>query len=54
MDKSKDRCSFLTFYASKVRYPNLLKIESYHMKKAIEDVKVISEYVLTSITGLSK
>lgn len=53
-DKIIEQCSDLTIYASEVRYPNLLEIESYHMKTAIEDAKVIREFVLTKITEISK
>ena len=36
-----NQCSDLTIYASEVRYPNILEIESYHMIKAIENVEII-------------
>jgi len=44
-----DICSDLTIYASEVRYPNLMQIENYHMKKAIENAKMIREFVLSKV-----
>ena len=44
-----DICSDLTIYASEVRYPNLMQIENYHMKKAIENAKMIREFVLSKL-----
>jgi hypothetical protein len=46
-EKIIEQCSDLTIYASEVRYPNLLEIESYHMKKAIEQATFIREFVLS-------
>jgi HEPN domain-containing protein len=42
-------CSDLTIYASEVRYPNLMQIENYHMKKAIENAKIIREFILKKV-----
>lgn len=42
-------CSDLTIYASEVRYPNLMQIENYHMKKAIENTNLIREFILKKI-----
>lgn len=44
-----DICSDLTIYASEVRYPNLMQIENYHTKKAIENAKLIREFVLSKL-----
>jgi HEPN domain-containing protein len=43
-------CSDLTIYASEVRYPNLMQIENYHMKKAIENAKIIREFILEKVS----
>ena len=43
-------CSDLTIYASEVRYPNLMQIENYHMKKAMENAKLIREFVLKKVS----
>jgi len=48
-EKIIEKCSDLTIYASEVRYPNFLEIESYHMIKAIENVKIIREFVLSKL-----
>lgn len=42
-------CSDLTIYASEVRYPNLMQIEDYHMKKAIENAKLIREFIIDKV-----
>jgi HEPN domain-containing protein len=42
-------CSDLTIYASEVRYPNLMQIENYHMKKAIENAMFIRDFVLKKV-----
>jgi len=44
-------CSDLTIYASEVRYPNLMQIENYHMKKAIENADLIRNFILTKISN---
>ena len=46
-----NQCSDLTIYASEVRYPNLLEIESYHMIKAIENVEIIREFVTHKLSS---
>ena len=43
-------CSDLTIYASEVRYPNLMQIENYHMKKAMENAKLIRYFVLKKVS----
>jgi len=48
-DSIIDICSDLTIYASEVRYPNLMQIENYHMKKAIDNAKMIREFVLSKL-----
>lgn len=48
-DTILEQCSDLTIYASEVRYPNLMQIESYHMKKAIDNVLIIKKFVLSKI-----
>jgi len=45
-------CSDLTIYSSEARYPNVLEIEDYHMKSAINDAVMIKEFVLTKLAGL--
>ena len=44
-------CSDLSIFASEVRYPNLMQIENYHMKKAIENAKIIRDFVLKKVTS---
>lgn len=44
-------CSDLTIYASEVRYPNLMQIENYHMKKAIENANLIRNFILTKMSN---
>ena len=43
-------CSDLTIYAAEVRYPNLMQIENYHMKKAIENANLIRNFILSKIS----
>ncbi len=50
-EKIIEQCSDLTIYSSEVRYPNLLEIESYHMKKAIENATIIRDFVLSKLPG---
>lgn len=45
-----EQCSDLTIYTSEVRYPNFMAIESYHMKKAIENATIIREFVLRKLS----
>ena len=45
-----ETCSDLTIYASEVRYPNLMQIEYYHMKKAIENTIIIKEFILNKVS----
>ena len=44
-------CSDLTIYAAEVRYPNLMQIEYYHMKKAIENANLIRNFILSKISN---
>jgi len=46
-----DQCSDLTIFASEVRYPNMLEIDSAHMRKAIENASEIRAFVLDKLTG---
>jgi len=48
-EKIIEQCSDLTIYASEVRYPNFMEIESYHMKKAIENAILIRAFVLNKL-----
>lgn len=49
-EKIIGHCSDLTIYASEVRYPNLMEIEGYHTKKAIEDATIIRKFVLDKLS----
>ena len=42
-------CSDLTIYSSEVRYPNILEIELYHMKNALNDAFKIKEFVYSRL-----
>jgi HEPN domain-containing protein len=45
-EKILNYCSDLTVYSSEVRYPDFLEIEDYHMRKAVEDVFFIMDFIM--------
>jgi Uncharacterized conserved protein related to C-terminal domain of eukaryotic chaperone, SACSIN len=50
-EKILEHCSDLTIYASEVRYPNLLDIENYNMRNAMNDAAIIREFVFSKLPG---
>jgi len=42
-------CIDLTIYSSEVRYPNVLEIDSFHMRNAMEDAILIKEFILVKL-----
>ena len=43
------KCSDLTIFSSEVRYPNVLEIDNYHMKYALESTILIREFILNKV-----
>jgi HEPN domain-containing protein len=49
-----ETCSDLTIYASEIRYTNILEIDEFQMRKAINDANKIKDFVQNKIIKNSK
>jgi HEPN domain-containing protein len=49
-----ETCSDLTIFASEVRYPGTSAIEVYHMNKAINDARIIRNFIFSNLSKEAK